>query len=209
MVRTQIEQAIAKQDWIDRAADPIQGAIEPVLDRAPRLASVLHGDWLGHPLHAAMTDIPVGVWFAGFVMDMAEVGGTRKFRRSADVLHAVGLASAMGAAVAGLADWSRTRDEAKRMGFIHAATNVVISGLYGASLYARARRRRRLGIGLSSAGYGLLLFSAWLGGELAYQLGVGVRHKAFDRKARELAEGAEPREQAVAGQERLIEPVGL
>jgi uncharacterized membrane protein len=209
MVGTRIEQAIEEQDWIDRAVDPIQGLIEPVLDRAPRLASVLHGDWLGHPLHAALTDLPVGVWFAGFVLDMAEVAGTRRLRRGADALHAIGLAGSMGAAVAGLADWSRTRGEARRVGFVHAVTNVVIAGLYGASLAARARRRRRLGITLSSAGYGLLLFSSWLGGELAYGLGIGVRREAFDRKARELAEGEAHGEPAVAVPEQTVEPIGF
>lgn len=33
--------------------------------------------------------------------------------------------------------------------------------------------------GLSSAGYGITLFSAYLGGELAYHCGLGVDHAAF------------------------------
>lgn len=198
MVGIDVDGAIAEQEWIDRAADPIQRTLTPLLRSAPRVAAALHGEWLGHPLHAALTDVPVGAWVAGFVMDMAEVlGGTRKLRRGADAAHAIGLAGAMGAAVAGIADWSETREEAKRIGFVHGATNVVIAGLYGASLYARRRRRRGLGIALSSAGYGLLLFSSWLGGELSYRLGVGVRDEAFERKELERGRGVRQEEPEV------------
>ncbi|MCC6553263.1 MAG: DUF2231 domain-containing protein [Polyangiaceae bacterium] len=183
MAGTSIERAIGEQEWVERAAEPVQRAVSQALERAPRIAGALHGEWLGHPLHAALTDVPVGAWFAGFVLDMGEVlGGSRRLRRGADAAIAVGLAGSLGAAVAGIADWSETRDEAKRVGFVHGATNAVIAGLYGASLYARSRRRRGLGIALSTVGYGLLIFSSWLGGQLSYRLGVGVRGEAFERK---------------------------
>lgn len=171
---------IADQTWLDGAADPTQHGVRAALDKAPGVAYVLHGDWLGHPLHAAMVAVPVGSWSAGFVMDMlAFTPGSRKLRRGADVATAIGLVGALGSAVAGIADWSTTRGDAKRAGFVHGTTNVVIAGLYGASLFARSRRKRALGVALSSVGYGLLLFSGWLGGELAYHFGVGVRPGAF------------------------------
>lgn len=174
-----IDRAIAEQTWIDRAADPIQRVVEPLVHRAPVVASVLHGEWLGHPLHAALTDVPVGAWTTGFVFDLADViGGSRRLRRAADTAMVVGLVSAMGAAVAGMADWSTTRGEAKRVGFIHAATNSVVALLYGGSIFARKSGNRKVGVALSSVGFGLMLFSAWLGGELSYRHGVGMRNQA-------------------------------
>jgi uncharacterized membrane protein len=175
-----LDRTIAEQHWIDRAADPIQRAVDPLVHNVSPLARVLHGEWLGHPLHAALTDVPVGAWFTGLVLDLAEVfGRTRRLRRGADAVHAVGLAGSMAAALAGIADWSTTDGDAKRIGFVHGTANVVIAGLYGASLVARRRRRRGLGIALSTAGYGLLVVSSWLGGQLAYRLGVGVRREAL------------------------------
>lgn len=179
-VAEKVVEKITKQSWIDEGADPVRRAVAALLNKAPTVAYVLHGEWLGHPLHAAMVTIPVGSWSAGFVMDMLSfTPGSRKLRRGADVATAIGLAGAMGAAVAGIADWSTTRGEAKRAGFVHGATNMAIAGFYGASLFARVGKQRTLGIALSSVGYGLLIFSSWLGGELSYRFGVGVRPEAF------------------------------
>lgn len=190
-----IERTVATQGWIDQVADPVQRALHPIIHRSPSVAYVLHGDFLQHPLHAALTDVPVGAWFTAQVLDFVEVfGGSRRLRRGADAAHAVGLAGAMLAAVAGMADWSTTRGEARRVGFVHAATNTVIAGLYGASLLARRRHRRGLGIALSSAGYGLLIFSSWLGGELSYRYGVGQRERPREGARPGLPErGAEQR----------------
>jgi nitrite reductase/ring-hydroxylating ferredoxin subunit len=44
----------------------------------------------------------------------------------------------------------------------------------------RQQGRRRSGVALSSLGLGVNLASAWLGGELAYELGIGVNHAAFE-----------------------------
>jgi uncharacterized membrane protein len=65
------------------------------------------------------------------------------------------------------------------VGFVHAGMNSVVALLYGVSIFARRSRKRNLGIALSSLGFGLTLFSAWLGGELSYRHGVGLRDEAF------------------------------
>jgi uncharacterized membrane protein len=175
-VKDQVIRSIEEQAWIDRAADPIQAAVRGVLDRAPALADVLHGRFLGHPLHPALIAVPVGAWTIAAGLDLAEVTtGTRRFRRSADLLTGVGLGGAVVAAAAGIADWSLTRGATKRVGFVHAAVNDLVMGLYGLSLYERSRRRRGAGIALAAAGFVGLGFSAWLGGELSFRFGAGVR----------------------------------
>jgi nitrite reductase/ring-hydroxylating ferredoxin subunit len=97
-------------------------------------------------------------------------------------VQTVGLAGALSAAVFGLADWSYTGGRARRVGAVHGLTNVLIAGLYAASLAARQRGHRGAGIALSSAGFSLLLFSSWLGGELVYRYGVGVNREAFQER---------------------------
>lgn len=174
-----IEETIENQDWIDKAAAPVHHAVASLLEKTPRLASVLHGNFMGHPLHSAMVSVPIGAWSAGAVMDVLELTGTKKLRAAADLTTFIGLAGALSAAIPGLADWSTTEGDAKRVGFIHAATNIAVSGLYGASLLARASKKRGLGIALSLVGMGLVGFSGWLGGELSFKYGVGVRKEAF------------------------------
>ncbi|WP_437502965.1 DUF2231 domain-containing protein [Sorangium sp. So ce1099] len=182
MIGSAVLGEIEQQDWIDRIADPLQRGIQSVLRRAPTVAKVLHGKFLGHPVHPVLVTIPIGAWSCALVLDLAGIGGGRKVHRGADATAAIGLAGAVAAAVTGLADWSTTLGSAKRIGFVHGAMNMAIAGLYGASLASRAVGLRSLGIALSTTGFGLAGASGWLGGELIYRYGVGVSHEACERK---------------------------
>jgi uncharacterized membrane protein len=180
MLEETLIRSIENQTWIDRAADPIQDVVRSAMKKAPGLASFLHGNWLGHPLHAALVALPVGAWSTGLMLD-AIAAKNRKYRRAADTVTAIGLAGAGAAILPGLADWGHTEGGAKRVGFVHATLNTVIAGLYGGSVYARARGSRKAGVGLAIAGYTLAIASAWLGGELAYRFAVGVRPQPSGR----------------------------
>lgn len=172
-----IVSTIESAEWLDRAADPVQQPIANLLSSVPTVADAVHGRWLGHSLHAALTDIPIGAWTAGLVLDAlsSKSWRDRSLRRGADTVHAVGLVAALAAAVTGLADWSRyAQSSGKRLGLVHATTNVIVSGLFGGSLLARSKGARGTGIALAGAGFGLLGLSAWLGRELTYKLGVNV-----------------------------------
>ncbi|XXT17438.1 DUF2231 domain-containing protein [Sorangium sp. So ce429] len=182
MIGSAVLGEIEQQDWIDLIADPLQRGIRSVLRRAPTVAKVLHGKFLGHPLHPVLVTIPIGAWSCALVLDLAGIGGGRKVHRGADATAAIGLAGAVAAAAAGLADWSTTLGSAKRIGFVHGAMNMAIAGLYGASLASRAVGLRSLGIALSTTGFGLAGASGWLGGELIYRYGVGVSNDACERK---------------------------
>lgn len=175
-------QRIADQEWADRLADPIQKPVSGLLHRFAALRSALDGTWLGHPVHPVMVTVPIGSWTAGMILDLMDVTGrSRDLRPATDAVHTIGLVSALGAAVFGLADWSYTHGAARRVGVVHALANIAVSGIYGASLLARSRGNRGTGVALSTVGFGLLMFSGWLGGELAYHYGVGVNRAAVDR----------------------------
>ena len=53
------------------------------------------------------------------------------------------------------------------------------TALYAASWWARRRDQHHLGVGLGVAGAALATAAGWLGGHLAYALGVGVDTNAF------------------------------
>lgn len=181
MIVNAARRVIEEQVWIDRIAEPLQRAIRSVLKRAPRVAGVLHGRFLGHPLHPVIVTIPIGAWSCALALDAAGLLTGGALRGGADATCAIGLAGALGAAVAGLADWSHTTGVGRRAGFLHAATNIVVVGLYGASLASRLVGLRGVGIALSTVGFGLVGFSGWLGGELSYVYGVGVSPEACAR----------------------------
>jgi len=173
---------IEKQEWLapiqERGEKLVKKTYEAAGPQGQKIKDALHGTWMRHPLHAAITDIPVGSWTAACVLDILEANGHRKYAAGADAAVAVGLAGAVGSALSGLTDWSDTHGKPQRVGALHGLLNVAAATLYTASYAARKAQNRGLGRGLAFAGFGLVLFSSWLGGELSYSQRIGVDNSA-------------------------------
>lgn len=159
-------------------AEPLEPAAEAVQEAVVAVPqpvrNVLDGVWLGNPLHPALTDIPLGAWTAAVALDA--IGS-----EAADSALAVGIGGAVAAAVTGLNDWSHLKDDARRLGLVHALLNTMGLSLQVGSLVLRRNGHRGLGRVLSGVGYLGTLFSAHLGGELSFGLGVRVNRTAFER----------------------------
>lgn len=170
---------IEQASVLDPVANAVEKGVNAVLPGGP-VKDALHGVWLGHPLHPAITDIPVGAWTVALICDTAEaVSGNRKMGAAADVSIAIGLLGAAGSAVTGLADWSETDSRAKKIGAVHGVLNVAATALYTASWILRGRaKRRRTARTLSALGYAIAGASAYLGGHLVMGEQVGVDHTA-------------------------------
>jgi nitrite reductase/ring-hydroxylating ferredoxin subunit len=157
---------------LDALADPVQGAVKA----APKpLRDALDGVWLGAPLHPALTDVPLGAWTAAAALDAAG-------SRAADGALLVGVVGALPAALSGLNDLSHLRGEPRRLGLVHALVNTAGLALNVASLRARRDGRRDRARVLSGLAYCGALFSAHLGGQLSFGLGVRVNRTAFVRR---------------------------
>lgn len=175
--------AIDRQEWLDPLGDQVQQAVHQAFQSAgdvgQEVKNALHGTWLGHPVHAVVTDVPVGAWTASVVFDALEdITGRNEFGRASDVAMTVGLVGAVVAAVTGITDWSDTDGRARKVGLIHGMMNLTGALLYGGSLICRSRDKRKLGRGLSSLAYAVAFGAAYLGGELVYTEQVGVNHAA-------------------------------
>ena len=146
---------------LDRWSDRLQGLVNVGLEQggpaARRMKNWLNGVWFGHPLHPALTDVTLGAWSTGFLLDIVGARGP------ADAATTVGVLSAVPTALAGAADWSDTSDEPRRTGLVHALLNSVGLAFMLGSLFARRTERRALGFGLSTVGLFLSGLSAWLG----------------------------------------------
>jgi uncharacterized membrane protein len=177
---------VERQAWLDGLAGPLQQAIEGAVSQAGRpgegLMSFLRGKWLGHPLHPALTDVPIGAWTATVALDILD-GGDRRghYRRGADTTLAVGVVGAVGAAVTGIADWSQTAGITRRLGMAHALLNSAALLLMSGSMVARRSGLRPQGRALAGLGYGVALASAYLGGHLVFRRGMGVDASPEDR----------------------------
>jgi len=168
---------IARIAWLDTLAGVIQPAVRRARDGAPRaVKNLLHGTILGHPLHPALTDVPIGAWSVTAIADLLSLAGRDEMALAADASLAIGLLGAAGAIVTGYAEWSDTDGAPRALGLAHAACNAAGSGAYAASLAMRARGRRGAGVALAFAGYAFVGFASYLGGELSFGMQIGVRH---------------------------------
>lgn len=158
---------------LDAVADSLAAALDRAYAAAGAarqpLKDALNGVWLGHPLHPALTDVPIGAWTAMVALDA--IGESRAARAALGI----GLLGAAGAAVTGLTDWRDTIGTPRRLGVVHAGLNVGATLLCATSFAVRPRARG-LGIALSTAGYALVSLSALFGGTLALDLQIGVNH---------------------------------
>ena len=176
--------AIVTQKWADPFADSLQKTIRELFagDAGREIKNLLHGVWLGHPVHPALTDVPIGAWTAALALDAIEgISGRDDLRAGADAAIAIGLAGAVASAITGLTDWAEVYggERATKVGLAHGVLNLAAAGLYTASLFMRRNRStRQQGIGLSMLGYAVASFAAYLGGHLTFGEQVGVDHTA-------------------------------
>ena len=155
---------------LDEMSEPVQDAVNAV----PKpVRDVLDGVWFGNPLHPALTDVPLGAWTTALVLDFAG-------SEAADKALGVGILGAVPAALTGLNDWSHLKDDARRIGTVHALVNSMALALNVASFVARRDGHRGLGRVLSGVAYAGAAFSAHLGGHLSFGLGVRVNRTAFE-----------------------------
>jgi nitrite reductase/ring-hydroxylating ferredoxin subunit/uncharacterized membrane protein len=177
-----ISDFIDRQPWLEPAEKALGALAAATVNRAGRpVRNFLHGSWLGHPLHAAITDVPVGAWSTAAVLDAIElVSGTQSYSPGADAAVGIGLVGAMGAATSGLCDWSKTDRPARRVGVVHALFNVGAAVCYAASWLQRRSGNRQGGIASGMTGFLFVLAGTYLGGHLSYDERIGVDHAQRD-----------------------------
>jgi nitrite reductase/ring-hydroxylating ferredoxin subunit len=154
--------------------DPVVHAVHKVVRKALHRQSVrdaLHGVWLGHPLHPALTNIPMGTWTAAAVLDV--LPGTAS---ASSTLIATGCVGYFPTILSGWADWADLHDQQQRVGLVHAAAGAAAFSCYVASLAARVQGRTARGKAWSYTGLGLVSAAGYLGGHLAYRQAAGVNH---------------------------------
>jgi nitrite reductase/ring-hydroxylating ferredoxin subunit/uncharacterized membrane protein len=170
---------VERQEWLDTVADRLQKVVGAVFqaggEAGRRARDVLHGTWLGHPLHPALTDIPLGAWTTALVLDAAG-GRNGGMARAADAAIGLGIAGAAGAVVTGLTDWHHTAGGDRRVGMGHALMNTAALALYSTALVLRRRGLRGAGRGLAALGFVVATGAAYLGGALVYKRRIGVDH---------------------------------
>ena len=137
----------------------------------------LNGTWLGHPVHSALTDLPIGALTVALVLDV--LGSPLSV--AADVALLVAVLSIIGAAVTGLADYTDTDGTARMRATVHAVVMTTALVLLTISLVIRAGNPvdRTVPFVLLVVGYLVISVGAAIGGDLVYLIGTHVNRHAW------------------------------
>src|SRR5215467_13904491 len=176
------------QPFTERLSDALQHIIQVIVgsNRKPprRLKSLLNGTWFGHPLHPAITDVPITSWVLTALFDLIWLITHSSWSAyAAFVTVIVGLLGALGAIVTGLTDWSDTYGSERRVGLNHALFNSTATLLYLVSFILRLLAGPGDSIAAAIIGFvGLasVSYAAYLGGEMVFTKGTGVNHTAWE-----------------------------
>lgn len=179
----------------DRISDALQNAVKAVIgsNRKPprRFRTLLNGTWLGHPLHPAITDVPIGAWLLAVIFDIIWLiapDANAWAARGAEAAVLIGILGALAAAVTGLTDWSDTYGAERTVGLYHAGLNTLALVLYIVSFILRLTVPS--GESLAAAILGFIaviavLVAAYLGGDMVFGKATGVNHTAWPEGSHE------------------------
>ena len=155
-------------DFNHRWTSALFRPIHPIRD-------LLNGRWLGHPLHGALTDIPIGLLLGSVVLDL--VGQPT----AADIALVGTILFMVAAAVSGLADYSDTDGTPRTRATLHATlmTIALFVLIVSAVLRAGNPADRTIVTALSIVGFLIVTAGAFVGGDVVYLLGNMVNRHAF------------------------------
>ncbi|HEY3523323.1 MAG TPA: Rieske (2Fe-2S) protein [Candidatus Limnocylindrales bacterium] len=166
----------AQNGWAKPLGDAVHGLLNRIFQSPLRpLKDFLNGTWLGHPIHAAITDVPIGALTVTVILDLANQ------RAAADIALVIGILAMLAAALAGFADYTDTDGTARVRASLHSTLMIVALVVYLISLAQRAGDPidRTLPVVLSIVAYLILTAAAYVGGDVVYALGNMVSRHAF------------------------------
>jgi nitrite reductase/ring-hydroxylating ferredoxin subunit/uncharacterized membrane protein len=171
-----LARVVAAQDrWARPLGDFNHRWLGAIFKRIRPVTDLLNGRWLGHPLHPATTDIPIGTLLATVVLDLLG------HPAAADIALVATILFMLASAVTGAADYVDTDGTARVRATTHSTLMVVGLVLLLVSLFLRAGAPadRTLPIALSLIGFVIITAGAYVGGDVVYVLGNMVSRHAF------------------------------
>jgi nitrite reductase/ring-hydroxylating ferredoxin subunit/uncharacterized membrane protein len=184
--RSALDRWIGSAAWLDGPAEVMQGAIlnfyTALGGPGQRLKSLLHGTKpLGHPLHPALTAIPLGAFTMMFLADWLAIFFRALPPSAGAFALIIGILGMVVSAATGYTDYTGTSGNERRYASTHGLTMTIVLLVMLASLLLRYESVGLVfaGVLVSSLAYFVVLFGAFLGGHLSFGMGTGVNRNAF------------------------------
>lgn len=217
MPQTPLETLVRRQRWLEPISDVTQKAMGGMYTAlgsfGAGLRNLAHGTWLlRHPLHPALTDIPIGAWTVGVVADYA-AHFTRSIPESAgDIALIVGLLGALAAVLTGLTDFIDTFGLERRFAAAHGLVMTSVVAVDTVSLFLRwfgGHGLHPLAVALSTLGWVVLLLGAWIGGHVVFGIAYPVNRNAMIESGPDEWTAAGPSESVPAGGMTMAQVAGM
>ena len=175
--------AVGSWQWLHTLNDRVSAVVQPLYEKHRDNVAVelMHGGrWAGHSVHAALSDLPIGLWSGTVVLDLlgkdVPTGDGRL--DPAGTLSAAGLVAAVATVATGVTDWNVSDDEDRRVGLFHGVLNLAGVALQSVSLAARLAGRRGPARALSMASMSVTAAAGYVGGHLVQGRAVMVNRVA-------------------------------
>ncbi len=176
--------AVTRWQWLQATNDGVSAVVQPLYERYRDnpLVELMHGGrWLGHAVHPALSDLPIGLWSGTLVLDMlgkdVPTDGSRL--DPAGALSAAGLVAAAGTVATGITDWTVSDGDDRKVGLFHGLLNLTGVTLQAASLVARLAGYRSSARVLNATSLTVTAGAAYLGGHLVLGRAVMVNRVAW------------------------------
>ena len=167
----------AQVGWTKPLGDLVHRFLFWLFQKLPGLRDLLIGRWLGHPLHAVLTDVPIGVLFLSLVFDVLHLP------EAAAWALGFGILAMLGAALAGFADYADTDGKARDRATLHSLLMMAALLAYIVSLVLRLGPAGAVessgGFIVSLIAFLILSAGAYVGGDVVYVLGNMVSRHAW------------------------------
>lgn len=174
-MRTFLDRLVRANDgWAKPFGDVNHRWLTAVFRPIRPIKDLLNGTWLGHPLHPALTDVPIGAFVVAFVLDL--VGQPQ----GAFWALVVGQLAFLASVVSGLADYTDTDGTARTRATIHGTLMVVAGALAAASIISRdgGATSPTVSVVLLGAALAVMVAGAYVGGDVVFALGNMVSRHA-------------------------------
>jgi nitrite reductase/ring-hydroxylating ferredoxin subunit/uncharacterized membrane protein len=167
----------AQGPWTRPLGDLAHRFLHWLFHLMPAVRDLLNGRWLGHPLHAVLTDAPIGILFLSLVFDVLHLPDAAAWALG------VGILAMLAAALAGFADYADTDGRARERATLHSTLMIVALLAYIVSLAMRLGPGGAVestgGFIVSLIAFLVLSAGAFVGGDVVYVLGNMVSRHAF------------------------------
>lgn len=168
----------AQSGWTKPLGDAVHRFLFWLFSRMTPIRDLLVGRWLGHPLHAVLTDAPIGILFLAIVFDVVSMG------QAAAWAIGFGILTMLAAALAGFADYADTDGRARERATLHSTLMILALVAYVISFVLRQPIPSTGGapaaaVVVNVVGFLILSAGAYVGGDVVYVLGNMVSRHAF------------------------------